>query len=145
APRKRMASDRLFPDVDAFAKRLSKLRAQRRRIKIRERQRRIKLGEQQSLVRRKRKSLTPAERDEILTKSDRRCHICGGLISDKWQADHVWARSTGGKHLVDNYLAAHSLCNNYRWDYGSEEFQWILKIGVFMRTQIENKRPIGRD
>jgi hypothetical protein len=27
------------------------------------------------------------------------------------------AHSTGGKHRVDNYLAAHSVCNNYRWHY----------------------------
>jgi hypothetical protein len=59
------------------------------------------------------------------------------------KADHVLARSTGGKHAVDNYLAAHSICNNYRWHYDAEEFQWILKLGVWMRTQIEKGTPLG--
>jgi hypothetical protein len=62
-----------------------------------------------------------------------------------WQADHILAHSTGGKHSVDNYLPAHSLCNNYRWHYDAEEFQWILKIGVWMRTQIEKGTAIGRE
>ena len=53
------------------------------------------------------------------------------------------ARSTGGKHAVENYLAAHSICNNYRWHYDAEDFQWILKLGVWLRTQIEEGKPIG--
>jgi hypothetical protein len=55
------------------------------------------------------------------------------------------ARSTGGEHSIDNYLAAHAICNNYRWHYNAEEFQWILKLGVWIRTQIENGTPIGRE
>jgi hypothetical protein len=86
-----------------------------------------------------------AERGKVLRKTGGRCHICGGTINaNDWQADHILAHSTGGKHSVDNYLAAHSNCNNYRWHYDSEEFQWILELGVFMRTQIENGTPIGR-
>jgi hypothetical protein len=41
-------------------------------------------------------------------------------------------------------LAAHALCNNYRWDYGSEEFQWILKIGVWARRQMETNSALGK-
>jgi hypothetical protein len=36
------------------------------------------------------------------------------------------------------------LCNNYRWDYSPEEFQMILKVGVWARTQVEAKTRIGR-
>ena len=57
-----------------------------------------------------------------------------------WQADHVLAHSAGGTHSADNYLPAHALCNNYRWDYSAEEFQLILKLGVWTRTQIERLR-----
>jgi hypothetical protein len=39
---------------------------------------------------------------------------------------------------------AHALCNNYRWDYSAEEFQWILKIGVWARRQMELESPVGR-
>jgi hypothetical protein len=91
-----------------------------------------------------RRRLTAGERRAILAKTDGRCHICGGSVKRKrWQADHVLAHSGGGPHTVDNYLAAHALCNNYRWDYLAEEFQWILKIGVWARTQIERRKPLG--
>jgi hypothetical protein len=52
----------------------------------------------------------------------------------------VW----GGAHSVDNFLPAHALCNNYRWDYSAEEFQYILKLGVWIRTQIEQETQLGR-
>ncbi len=73
------------------------------------------------------------------------CSKCGGEIDGKWQADHVMAHSGGGQHSIDNYLPAHRLCNNYRWDYTAEEFQYILKIGVWTRTQIEHGTKFGRD
>jgi hypothetical protein len=69
---------------------------------------------------------------------------CGGTIEGAWQADHVLAHSGGGTHVSDNYLPAHSLCNNYRWDYSSVEFQQILKLGVWLRTKIERKTHIGK-
>lgn len=90
--------------------------------------------------------LSAVDRAAILAKTDGRCHLCGGLIDpdEKWQADHVLAHSTGGAGTVENYLAAHALCNNYRWHYSPEEFQWILKLGVWLRTQIERGTAIGR-
>jgi hypothetical protein len=66
------------------------------------------------------------------------------MIDGAWQADHVLAHSGGGEHRADNYLPAHVLCNNYRWDYSAEEFQHILKLGVWLRTQIELAKPVGR-
>jgi len=92
-----------------------------------------------------RQSLAASERAHILAKTAGRCHICGGLIGEStWQADHVLAHSAGGAHSADNYLPAHSLCNHYRWDYSSEEFQHILKLGVWTRTQIERRTACGR-
>ena len=80
----------------------------------------------------------------MLRKTGGRCHICGGTINgNDWEADHVMAYSTGGTHSVDNYLPAHFICNNYRWHYDTEEFQWILKLGVWIRTQIERETPLG--
>jgi len=92
---------------------------------------------------RKRQRLTPEERAQILNKTDSRCHICGGAIDGKWDADHVLSHSKGGEHSVDNYLPAHKTCNNYRWDYLSAEFQEIMKLGIWLRTQIENKTELG--
>lgn len=67
--------------------------------------------------------LTTAQRNEVLEKTAGRCHICGGEIHGSWSADHVLAHSAGGGNTADNYLPAHGLCNNYRWDYLPEEFQ----------------------
>jgi 5-methylcytosine-specific restriction endonuclease McrA len=78
-------------------------------------------------------------RREVLAKTDSHCHICGGKIDGAWDADHVLAHAQGGVHCVDNYLPAHKLCNNYRWFYGTEEFQWILKLGVWLRTLVEKE------
>ena len=75
---------------------------------------------------RKRKALSSEEREIVLKKTERKCHVCGGPIDGYWDADHVLAHSGGGDHSVDNYLPAHRTCNNYRWDYLPEEFQEIL-------------------
>lgn len=129
-----MSADKTFAKVADFAAELRHLRSKRDA-----RVRTTKLAE------RKRSSLTRAERAQVLAKAGGRCHICGGLISGgEWEADHVFAHSSGGAHSVDNYLPAHSLCNNYRWHYGTDEFQWILKLGVWLRTQIERQSRIGK-
>jgi 5-methylcytosine-specific restriction endonuclease McrA len=97
-------------------------------------------------VRQPRISLTAAERLQVLAKTAGRCHICGGKVEDeRWQADHVIAHSAGSTHQVDDYLPAHSTCNNYRWDYLPEEFQYILKLGVWARTQIERGTTVGKN
>ena len=85
------------------------------------------------------------ERQQVLKKTDGKCHVCGGDIENYWEVDHVLAHSGGGSNDVDNSLPAHRLCNNYRWDYLPEEFQEILKLGVWLRTQIQNKKKIGLD
>jgi hypothetical protein len=95
------------------------------------------------LSRQKRKTLSQKEREIIIKKTDNHCHICGGPIDGPWQADHVMVFSGGGEHFIENYLPAHSMCNNYRWDYRPDEFQEILRMGVWLRTQIETLTPIG--
>ncbi len=95
---------------------------------------------------RKPRSRVPREwRPAIMAKTGGLCHICGGGVSDgAWEADHVLAHSGGGEHGPDNFLPAHRLCNNYRWDYLPEEFQAILKLGVWARTQVEQLTGTGR-
>lgn len=92
----------------------------------------------------KRKALSKSQRVKVLEKTDGRCHICGGEVGVKWHADHVLAHSAGGEHSADNYLPAHPTCNNYRWDYLPEEFELIMKLGVWARTQIENETSVGQ-
>lgn len=92
----------------------------------------------------RRLSLNAKERCTVLDKTASRCHLCGGkIIGTKFAADHVFSRAAGGPHALDNYLPAHGLCNGCRWFYSPEEFQWILRIGVWARKQMEDRTPIG--
>jgi hypothetical protein len=93
----------------------------------------------------RRRALTPVERATVLKSTGSKCHLCGGPIAtdQSWQADHVLAHSGGGAHTINNYLPAHTLCNNYRWAYLPDEFQLILKLGVWVRTQVERGTSIG--
>ena len=126
-----MKTDLALQSPTRFSNRLKKLREQRRNGKI--------------ATPISRQSLSKEERIFILSKTGGRCHICGGKIKrgERWQADHVFAHAHGGAHSVENYLAAHSICNNYRWHYGSEEFQWIMKLGVWLRTLIERRDNVA--
>ena len=110
-----MSQQAIAPTPDAFAAFLRELRLMRRR-------RKAELGETAA----PRKILSAAERKEVCRKTAGRCHICGGTVDGKWQADHVFAHSGGGAHAADNYLLAHALCNNYRWACAVDEFQVIL-------------------
>ncbi|MGE3407588.1 MAG: HNH endonuclease [Pirellulales bacterium] len=125
-----MPPKRPIENATELARRLKRLHGKRKRKKERVNEAGIK-----------RRSLTESQRGEILRMTGSRCHICGGKIIDgqPWQADHVFAHAHGGQHTSDNYLPAHKLCNNYRWFYGAEEFQWILKLGVWFRTQVEHE------
>ena len=79
----------------------------------------------------------------MLAKTAGRCHLCGGEVAEHWTADHVLAHAGGGHHAVDNYLPAHGRCNGYKWAYSPEEFQWVLKIGVWARRQMEFDSDLG--
>jgi 5-methylcytosine-specific restriction endonuclease McrA len=125
--------EKLPATPEALSAHYQRLRMKRKRMKARTKQAGAKRG-----------ALTPKQRATVLAKTDGRCHLCGGKIDGPWQADHVLAHMGGGKHTVDNYLPAHSLCNNYRWHYTAEEFQQILKLGVWARTQIDKFTLIGR-
>jgi len=84
-------------------------------------------------------------RSAILDKTAGRCHICGGDITpgSYWEADHVFPSSGGGPSDIGNYLAAHGLCNTAKWDQSGEELQWVLKIGVWAKKQMEGKSELG--
>ncbi len=87
---------------------------------------------------RRRSAMGRKQRTRVLAKTGGRCHICGGLIQAGWQADHVLAHSGGGHHVEDNYLPAHALCNNYRWDdYLAEEFQVLADLGDYLEARVD--------
>ena len=111
---------------------------------LRVRRRNIKAASKQTI--KPRAALTNIQREQILAKTDRRCHICGGIIMEAtWHADHVFPHSSGGTHYVGNYLPTHAVCNNYRWDYTPDEYQLILKLGVWLKGEILRETRIGKD
>jgi hypothetical protein len=92
----------------------------------------------------RRLSLNAGQRLAVLAKTAGRCHLCGGEITEsRFAADHVLAHAAGGMHSLDNYLPAHGLCNGCRWFYSAEEFQWILRMGIWARKHMEQQTPIG--
>ena len=90
--------------------------------------------------------LTQTQKLSIHSKTNGRCHFCGIKVRiDNFQADHIVSHIRGGEHSEDNYLPSCFTCNNYRWHYLPRELQIILKLGVWMRTEIENQSVIGKD
>ena len=130
-----MSKPRIPQPIDEMAEYLWRLHAKRRQD-IAERKK--ELG--------RRQVLTPNEREKVLEKTDKRCHLCGGEATNGKQlvADHVLPHASGGEHKIDNYLAAHDFCNRKRWMYSPEEFQMILKLGVWARHEMEKRTPIGK-
>jgi hypothetical protein len=91
-----------------------------------------------------RKALAKSQRLAVLQKTDSKCHICGKPITiDHFQADHVKSHITGGTDSVDNFLPSCNTCNNYRWHYGWEDIQYILKIGIWAKGQMEISTKLG--
>ena len=94
--------------------------------------------------RERRRSLTSAEREKILSKTGECCHVCGGRIVGEWQADHVIPHAHGGLHSVENYLPICAPCNRIRWFYSPELFQLIMQLGVYAKDEIRKESPLGR-
>ena len=105
----------------------------------------------------RRRRLTPDERKQVFSKTDGHCHLCGGNMNQisggelteerevlpHFVVDHIVPVASGGQDSINNLLAAHGLCNGCRWFYSPEEFQWILRMGVWARKQMEDATEIG--
>lgn len=107
-------------------------------------QNRLFKKQQAKSVNRKRIALSVTQREKIFEKTEGFCHVCGCLLEfDKFEADHVRQHAQGGSDVTDNFLPSCSKCNSYRWNYSSEEIQWILKLGVWLKTKIQSREQIG--
>ena len=90
-------------------------------------------------------SLTKSDKIAILEKTNYKCHICGGTVAlNAFEADHVEVHSAAVNNRIDNFLPACRTCNNYRWFYEPEEIKWILKLGIWLKTEIERNTRIGK-
>jgi len=93
----------------------------------------------------RRSRLSKEQRKRIFDKTDGRCHVCGCSIDiNDFEADHVKNHTSGGLCNEENFLPSCGHCNNYRWHYSPEELQWILKIGIWAKTQIAKETDIGK-
>jgi len=141
----------LPPSPVELAKRLNDLHEERRK----------QYEEHKSDTQKRRRTLTKREREDVLEKTNGHCHLCGGVLNKSADGelpqeretvfdrikpvfDHIVPRAVGGSDDPSNFLAAHGLCNGSRWFYSPEEFQWILRIGVWARKQMEDETPIGK-
>lgn len=84
----------------------------------------------------KRIILSKGQRKIIYEKTSGRCHICWCILNNWFEADHVKNHTSWWLDTVDNFLPSCKTCNNYRRHYSSEELQWILKLGVRVKSQI---------
>jgi|GEM_PF-1360335 len=88
--------------------------------------------------------LSSLQRKLVLSKTGGLCHICGCELSeDNFHCDHIKPYSQEGTDEIDNFLPCCNFCNNYRWNYSPEEIQWILKLGVWLKTKIQSSEDIG--
>src|SRR5688572_18428957 len=84
----------------------------------------------------KRGSLTAAERGIVSKKTGGTCHVCGGRVGKKWQADHVVPHKLGGQAKVENYLPGCKECNRLRWSYTPAVIRLIMRLGVYAKNEI---------
>ena len=79
-----------------------------------------------------------SEKEEIYNKTNGVCHICGIKLSPN-------KFSISESTTIDNesFLPACKTCKRIHDNYLPEEIKWILKIGLWAKTQIEYETEIG--
>jgi 5-methylcytosine-specific restriction endonuclease McrA len=127
-------SSSMFPET--LVQLAAKLRSYRKR-----RRARVFSGKPKSI----RRALSKADRTEILAKTRGRCHLCGGVIgSAPWDANHVFPLALGGKQGLENYLPTHRSCNGAKWHLRPKELALVLKLGAWLRSEIERGTSLGK-
>jgi len=90
----------------------------------------------------KTKNLKKSEKEEVFAKTNGTCHICGcDLEKDKFSI----TSSFGKENSVENSLPACQSCKRIYDNYLPSEIKWILKIGLWAKTQIEYETEIGKN
>jgi 5-methylcytosine-specific restriction endonuclease McrA len=88
-------------------------------------------------------SLTSAERATVRAKTAGTCHVCGGRVGRRWQADHVVPHRLGGKAALENYLPICGECNRLRWFHAPEVIRLIMRLGVYAKNEIRHDTELG--
>lgn len=91
----------------------------------------------------RRGSLTPAKRGEVFKKTGGTCHVCGGRVGRRWQADHVVPHRAGGRSDVQNYLPICKECNRLRWFHSPDVIRLIMRLGIYAKLEIRHETELG--
>jgi 5-methylcytosine-specific restriction endonuclease McrA len=90
-----------------------------------------------------RASLTASDRAAVLKATNGTCHVCGGRVGRRWQADHVVPHKLGGESKLDNYLPICKECNRLRWSYTPEVIRLIMRLGTYAKNEIRHETELG--
>ena len=90
------------------------------------------------------RSLSLAVRKRIRSKTGGRCHVCGGPLGPKWEADHIRPRARGGMDMESNYLPACGVCNATRWNRSSKVIRRMLQLGMYLLPEIRSNSNLGK-
>ena len=85
------------------------------------------------------------DRDEILQRTGGACHVCGEALSERWQADHVVPHARAGQVNVVKYLPICKECNRLRWFHSPKVIRLIMRLGIYAKSEIRNKTPLGEE
>jgi len=61
-----------------------------------------------------------------------------------WDANHIYPLALGGKQGLKNYLPTHRSCNGAKWHLQPKELALVLKLGGWLRSEIERGTPFGK-
>ena len=62
----------------------------------------------------KRKSVTPFISKKVAARQQFRCAMCGEILQEDWEVDHVLSLQNGGSNELSNLQALHKRCHAYK-------------------------------
>lgn len=90
----------------------------------------------------KTKNLKKSDKYEVFSKTNGTCHICGcELKIEKFSI----TSSLSKENSLENSLPACQSCKRIYDNYLPSEIKWILKFGLWAKTQVEYETEVGKD
>ena len=77
-------------------------------------QRRREVSSRPSAAPTKRKRVTPFISKKVAARQEFKCKMCGELLQEDWEVDHVLSLARGGSNDLSNLQALHKRCHAYK-------------------------------